>query len=456
MNVVIFGAGTVGSWIAKILAEKTPLSPARHAVTVIDTDVEQLRRLNEELDIQTITGSAAQASVLFQANIFSADLCLAVTGVDEVNIIGGSLGKAMGCQRAIARVYAPVFRDLSTFDYERHFGLDRLLSLEHLSAVEFAQHIRHPGSVAVENFAQGDVQVQEFIVEAKSKAVGKSVRELALPRGVLIGSIGRGEDVFIAQANHQLEVGDHITLIGDAEKIEDSYYRFQRKAPKKQGVVIAGGGETGYHLAKLLEGKYFSVLMMEADLEKCNDLAAKLKHTTVVHSDATLQKNLEEERVGSADVFVACTGDDENNIMACVEAKELGAKNIMAIVSRPDYANVLGKLGIDHAVSPRQVVAKQIVSYLTSGPVVYRRRLGGDGPQEGSGVTILELEVKPEVAATQHVLAKLDLPEGCILAAVTRNDLTRVPGADTRLQAGDTVVCLVADKQVDSAIQLFS
>ena len=181
MQIVVLGAGTVGTSIANMLCQH------RHSVTVVDQDPARTRRVNEELDVRAVTGSAAQSSVLFQAQVLGADLCLAVTGIDEVNMIAASMAKAMGARRSVARVYAPVFRDLSTFDYQRHFQIDRLLSIEHLSAMELAREIRHPGAVAVENFARGELEMQELVVDDGTGAVDVPLKELKLPSGVRIG-----------------------------------------------------------------------------------------------------------------------------------------------------------------------------------------------------------------------------------------------------------------------------
>ena len=158
---------------------------------------------------------------------------------------------------------------------------------------------------------------------------------------------------------------------------------------------------------------------------------------------------LEEERVGDADVFVACTGEDENNIMAGVEAREIGAKKIMAIVGRPDYASVVGKLGIDVAVSERDVMAKQVIGFLNTGAVISRTAL------PGGQIGVYEIEVTSDCPATEHVLAKLQLPAQCLIAAVLRDEYVRVPGADDRLVAGDTVVALIEDAAVEAALQYF-
>lgn len=443
MRIVILGAGTVGTWIADLLCRN------RHSVTVVDNNPDHVRRINQELDVRAIVGSASQSSILFQADVLGADICLAVTGDDEVNIVAASLAKAMGARRSIARVFAPVFRDLSTFDYQRHFGVDRLLSLEHLSAMELARHIRNPGSVVLENFARGELEVREVPIVEQTRAIGKPLKELKLPQRVRIGSIQRDGQTWIAGADDTIEMGDRITLIGRREDVEDLRDEIQRDSTPTRAVVIAGGGETGYHLARTLESGRFRVVLMEQDEHRCDFLANHLSRTTVVCADATRRSVLEEERVGTADYFVACTGDDENNIMAGVEARDIGAARVMSIVGRPDYARIVGKLGIDVAVSPRDVMARQILGFLNSGPVVSRTTL------PDSRICMLEIEVLDGVPATEHVLANLPLPPKCLIAAVMQEDFVSVPGADDRLRSGSVVLALTDEDAVPQTLSQF-
>ncbi len=444
MRIVVLGAGTVGTSIAEMLCQH------RHSVTVVDRDPAVTRHVNDTLDVRTVTGSAAQSSVLFQAGVLGADLCLAVTCSDESNMVAASIAKSMGARRAIARAYAPVFRDLSTFDYQRHFNIDRLLSLEHLSAMELVRKIRGPGSVVVENFARGELEMVELAITRSTAAVGVPLKDLELPTAVRIGSINRQGKHSIAGASDKVALGDRITLIGGRDDIDDVKELFEIEPPQKRGVVIAGGGETGYHLAQALQGRRFAVVLMEADRDRCEFLASHLKHATVVHCDARRRADLEEERVGSADVFVACTGDDENNIMACVEARELGAKTITSIVNRPDYANVVGKLGIDETVSPREVVSREILGFLNTGPVIFRNPI-----LLGGGIEVLEIEVVQGAPATESVLANVDLPSQCLIAAVIHESYVQVPGADDRLAPGDTVVALVEGAAVEQTLKAF-
>ena len=444
MRIVVLGAGTVGTSIADLLCRN------RHSITVVDDNAAHCRQINNDLDVRVVCGSASESSVLFQADVLGADLCLAVTGVDEVNMVAASMAKAMGARRSIARVYAPVFRDLSTFDYQRHFDIDRMLSLEHLSAMALARGIRNPGSLVIDHFARGQIEVQEILVGHNSRKLGVPLRDLGIPRNVRLGSINRDGQTKIAGAGDMLEADDRITLIGMRDDIDEVKNELQASSGGKLDVVIAGGGETGLHLARTLEDRRYSVTMLESEAERCEYLANHLKHVTVVHADATRRSVLEEERVGSADVFVACTGDDENNIMAGVEAREIGAKSIMAIVNRPDYANVVGKLGIDLAVSPRNVIARQVLGYLNTGNVIARTSLAG------SNITVFEIEVVEGVQATEHVLANLALPEQCLIASVMRADYVTVPGADDRLKPGDSVVALVEDSVAGEMLALFN
>jgi trk system potassium uptake protein TrkA len=443
MRIVTFGAGTVGTWIADLLCRQ------RHSVTVVDSDPEQVQRINEELDVRAITGSASQSSVLFQAGVIGADVCLAMTGNDEVNLVAASMAKAMGARRSIARVYAPVFRDLSTFDYQRHFGIDRLLSPEHLTATELARHIRNPGSVLMENFARGEIEVREAIVSEQCTVANRRLSELGLAKGVRIGSIYRDGKMWIAKADDKLVVDDRVTILGKSNAVDTALRLFRGRPGPTKRVVIAGGGETGYHLARILENHRYDVKLMEESPERCEVLSRTLDNTTVINADATRRSILEEERVGSADYFVACTGDDENNIMAGVEAREIGSDKILALVGRPDYAGIVNKLGIDVAVSERDVMARQVLSFLNTGPVISKTSV------PGGRISLFEIEVLEGAAATKHVLANVPLPAGCLISAVIRKDFVQVPGADDRLEAGDIIVALFDDTVADEALQQF-
>ncbi len=297
MNTVIFGAGTVGTSIAGLLCANG------HSVSLVDASPKALQSVEEQLDVRTIRGSACDSITLFQAGVQSADLVLAVTSTDEINLVGSSLARAMGARRSVARAFNPAYLDSSTFDYQRHFGIDRLLSLERLTALELARAIRMPSLFAVENFARGGIEVQELAVQKGSRGVGVPLKDLQLPQEVRIGLISGTDRCVIAGADDVIDVGDHVTLIGTQEVIEKTRHDFfEARHPPKQNVIIAGGGEIGFNLASLLQKGRFNVILMEADTDRCQFLAERLHETTVLHADATRQAEMHEARVGKADI----------------------------------------------------------------------------------------------------------------------------------------------------------
>ncbi|MGI9473786.1 MAG: Trk system potassium transporter TrkA [Rubripirellula sp.] len=446
MRVLTLGAGTVGRWIADMLCRRG------HSVTVVDSDADNVQRINNELDVRAIVGSASRSTVLFQADVSSMDMCLAVTGDDEVNIVAASMAKELGARRCIARVYAPAFHDLSTFDYQRHFNIDSLLSLEQLTAFELARAIRNPDAIPLEHFARGQLEVYEVEVDDKSACAGHKLRDLKIPSSVRIGSIAREGRMWIASGEDELHGRDRVSLIGSPESVTKARGMFvsESESRAKQRVMIAGGGETGYHLADSLSRRDYRIVLLERDQEHCNRLAKLLPDVTVIHANANRRSVLEDEGGGTVDYFVACTGNDESNIMAGVEARELGAARVMCVVGRPDYANVVGKLGIDRAVSERDVVARQILGFLNEGAIISQSRI------PNGSIGIYELEVAEGTRVTQAKLSELPLAGRCLIAAIERDGFVRVPRAEDRLKAGDIVVALIDQASNEDSLSMFN
>jgi len=443
MNIVILGAGTVGTSIAEMLCENN------HNVRLVDSSKQALERSGDGLDIQTIHGSGCDAITLFQADVSTTDLCLAVTSHDEINLVGASLARAMGAKRSIARIFNPNYRDFSTFDYQRHFGIDNLLSLEHLTGLELAKSIRSTGLFTLETFARGGIEIQEVEVQAGSKVIGQSLRDIKLPTQVRIGLVSCEGKSYIPHADDSFQAEDHVTLVGERDAVRSVVKMFQHKPPRRLDVIIAGGGEIGFNLAKSLEGERFRVVIMEADEERCQYLARRLSKTTVLHAEATRRSEMEEARVGNADVFVAATGRDEDNIICGVEARELGTERILSVVRRPDYVNVLEKLQIDVAVSPRDVMARQILGMVSGGPILTA------GETMDGNVLIWEIEVKDGSPVTQKPLKELSLSK-TLIASVVRDDFVRVPTAEDILKPNDIAVVLVDKTIASEAIKLFA
>lgn len=444
MRILILGAGTVGSSVAESMCQ------LKHEVTLVDNNQDVLDQVDSELDVGVVHGPASQSTILFSSGVMSCDLCLALTGNDECNIVAASIAKSMGATRVAARVYADVFRDLSTFDYQNHFKIDRLLSLEHLAAMEFARRIREPGAMAIESFARGALEMQDVIISRPSSATGVLLKDLKLPPEVRIGSINRSGQVKIATANDKIEVGDRISLLGERSEVEQVKKMFNTQSFHGRSVAIAGGGEIGYHLALVLQHRGYHVTILDTDHERCTFLADHLESCTIIHCDARRRVLLEEEGIGEMDIFVACMGEDEDNIMACVEAQDVGVKNLMSVVERSDYANVVGKLGIKETVSPCKVVARQVEGLLNTGPLVFRNRYS-----LGGGIEVLEIEAQADSLITQNKLRDVSLPREGIIGAIIQEGYVQVPSADFRIRPGHTAVALVQSAYVEAFVQPF-
>jgi len=444
MNILVLGAGTVGQSIAELLSQ------AGHSVTIVDRDPKAVQQAEANLDVRGLVGLATSSAVLFQAGAMVADLCLSCTDNDEANLLAASVAKQMGSRKSIARVHASFYRDFHTFDYQRSLNIDQLLSLEQLTAFEMAKTIRNPASLAVENFARGMIEMQELQIGPRAKVLSQPLADLGLPAGVRVGSVRRGDRLTIPGPEDELAAGDWVTLVGTREELDTVKRRFRGNGGTRRTVVIAGGGETGQSLATVLEGRQFAVRLIERDRQRCEELSEKLSETTVLHGDVTSRAFLEEERVGQADVFVAAMGEDEDNIMASVEAKELGVGTCFTVIHRPDYANVVAKLGIDYPVSPRTVMAREVLSHVSAGPISRMTRLAG-GQAE-----VVEFRAAAGAAAIGVALRDLPLPRGCLLAAILREDYAVVPGADAAIQPGDTVVAILTPAVRGPLIDLFT
>ncbi|MEO1994227.1 MAG: NAD-binding protein, partial [Planctomycetaceae bacterium] len=302
---------------------------------------------------------------------------------------------------------------------------------------------------AVENFARSEGAVQEVVAEADAQAVGVHLKELNLPRDVRIGLISTESHSVIPGRDAHIRTGDRVTLLGERNALENVKRMFEHKAPPRISVIIGGGGQVGYNLARHLQKRRCNVMIMESDERRCQYLSEKLDESvTVLHADVTRRSKMEEARVGKADVFVAATGHDEDNIVCGVEARELGSRRILSIVRRPDYANVLEKLGIDLAVSPREVMGHQILGMLQAGPILTRSTIAGGDAE------IWEVEVQASAPITGAALREFDLGHA-LIAAIDREEYVRVPGADDKLIAGDTVVVLVQKDNIKHVAELF-
>jgi trk system potassium uptake protein TrkA len=445
MNIIIVGAGEIGRHLAQELSKS-------HALSVIEVDSKLAGELEQTIDANVVRGDGNSVNALAQANVGECDLFLGLTSSNNANLMSASMAKAMGVEKVIARVHPGLQREEWLFDYRGHFSIDHMFSSERLTAIELAKFIRNPDSLAVEELAQGKIELQQVKVHSKSGMVGKPLSELKMPERTRVAAISRDEEHLIPNAQSTLEPNDIATIFGEPRRLRKLASSLQRTSGGLEGlrVVIFGGGEYGFALAQMLESWNCRVRIFEKDPEICRELADRLANTTVINVDATVVAELEDEQVGEADFFVATSNSDEDNVMSCLQANNIGAKNCLTIIHRADYARAIGSsgrhFGVIAAVSPREATRRDIDRYLTSEKYHNVKKLG---PGQ-----VLETRIEKGSALIDRPVGKIDWPEGVVLVGLLRGLKAEVPGPEDVLEVGDVLYAMVGYKSLKAFVKL--
>ncbi|KRP37552.1 MAG: potassium transporter TrkA [Opitutaceae bacterium BACL24 MAG-120322-bin51] len=446
MKIIIVGAGEVGHNLC------TTLAAAGHDVTLIERSVQRCEKLDEEQNARIITGNGSSARQLIEVDVAECDAFLAMTSDDRTNIISCSLAKGLGAKNTIARIHDETYSDNSVINYQLHFGIDLLVNPEAICAVELAKEIRGAGRVAVENFARGQIEVQQQRVAAGSRLIGKQLKDLKFDPRVRIGYIQRDGKSQIASADSIMQVDDLVTHFGHPEALFALRQKFDPKHKVDLSrVVLFGASETAINLIQLLTNPRFKIRVIEKNPETCRALAERFPHITVIHGDATSLRLLEEEQIGSADYFVGCTKDDEENILTCIQASKLGAKHVQLVINKGDYDELLGMLkttlAIEVVVSPRRATAEFMLRTLSTETVATL----ADLPNQG--VRILEVRISHSSPCVGRSVKDLQFPRGSLLVALQHKFKAKVPAADDIILAGDRVVVAVNHEQEKALLE---
>ncbi len=430
MNVIIAGAGEVGAHAAEVL------SSAGHAVTLIDVAPDRLRRLGDTLDLRTLVGNSAHLHILKEAGCERCDLLVAATRVDEVNLLTAALAKAAGTKSTIVRVHHTANFSLRRTAFAEQLGVDELLCPEHATSLAIAQTIRNPGAIALEEFSRGQLLMQRFPVAGAVPAIDKKLSELVLPASARLATVESGSGACIAEADTAIHEGDFVTLIGESKTFDTARRLFDKDKQKRRNVVIMGEASTAVWLCRALKGRLFSVRLFTEHHDRAEELAEKLEHVTVLEADPTDPSTFTDEHIDKVDVFVAVTEDDEQNILACAQAKTLGASTVIAVVQRTKYLRLFPHVGIDHAFSPRAVAVKAILNLIDVGPI-HSVATFADGIAE-----VYKIRPSRRAKVLNHELRNIKLPSRTMIAAIRREGRVWVPGADDQVTAGDVFLVI--------------
>ena len=433
MKVVIVGGGLVGS----TLAEK--LSRDRHDVSLVDESADRIRELSRTLDVRTVAGNGSTAPVLRRAGIVGADLVIATSNVDEVNMVVGLLAsERFDVPRTVVRLRDP--------DHAESFALLTRGNRDHVcvnpvqAAVDrISALLEVRGAIDVMSFLDDRLLVAGFRIHEPSDFVGLRVSDMNLlfaETPALAVAIERGEQWLIPHGEELIESGDLVYFALAREHMESILDLVAVREDRRRDVMIAGATRIGLLLAKRLAGEDLRVVLIEGDPERAQAAAEALQHTTIVHGSVTSQALLEEEEVERVSTFVAVTEEHETNLVAGLLAKRLGAGRALVMVDNPELVRLVGGLDIDAIISPRVLVVGIALQHILGDRVRSVAQLLEDR------IEILEAEVKEGSELTRAPLAEVKLPRGVLVAALARGDHLLVPRGSDRAAVGDRVLLI--------------
>jgi len=442
MRIIIVGGGEIGFALSQTLS-------GEHEVFVVDHAADVAARF-EALDVQFVHGSATSPEVLGQTGIRGADVLVACTGLDEVNIVACAIARQLGAPRAYCFVSREEFLELHDQQGLAQFGIDRVIWPEAELAADIERIIRAPGALDAESFAEGAIQLVEYRLDADATLSGRRVADLHLPHGSLIVAVRRGDSFFIPRGDSELSVGDRIVAMGTPEALREVMRLTTSVAEgARQRVTIIGGGDVGLRIAERLDGgDAADVTVIERDPDRGEMIAGRLRRSLVLNGDGTDLALLESEDIGRSDVLVSVIDNDERNLLASLLGRQLGVRRIITRVSKRANLRLFERVGIDVAISARAAAVASVLHQIQGGTTRLLALV-----EQGAG-RILELDV-PEGYAPRP-LRELAPPLNSIVGAILRGREAIVPRGADRIEAGDRLIVFTTYEAADRVRNYFT
>ncbi|HUL47871.1 MAG TPA: Trk system potassium transporter TrkA [Steroidobacteraceae bacterium] len=448
MKILILGAGQVGRTAASHLSREEA-----NEVTVVDVNEDALRDLQERLEVRTVVGNAAHPTILEAAGAGEADVMVALTSSDEVNLMACEVAFALfRTPTKIARIRAAEYTDRAELFGTDALSVDVCISPERLVTEYVERLIQHPGTLQVLDFADGKVRLVAVRARGGGPLVGHKLRELPehLPKmEVRVVAIYRDERSVAPDGDTVIAEGDEVFFLAARDDIQRAISEMRRGDGAVRRVVIAGGGNIGYRLAKSLEHSN-QVKVIERDARRARRVAELLERAIVLHGDAADEELLVEENIDSADVFAAMTNSEEANILSAMLAKRLGASKVMALINKPSYTDLVESGSIDIAVSPQTITIGSLLAHVRRGDVVRVHALRR-GAAEAIEAIVHGDERSSRVVG--RMVSEIPLPEGASIGAVVRGDAVIMAHHDTVVRADDHVILFLADRRHLEAVE---
>ncbi len=435
MNIIIVGCGKVGITLIE------QLSLEGNSITAVDISAKNISAVSTKNDIMTIIGNGATSAVLKEAGIEHADLLIAVTNSDELNLLCCALAKKAGNAETIARVRDPHYSADAEF-LQKEFELAMLINPEYAASREIARVLRFPAAIKIDTFAKGKVQLIKFKLPEKSPLVGMTVREIGstLKEDVLICTIERDDEAFIANGNFKFEEKDIISLIATPQKASEFFAKIKHKTHSVKDIIIVGGDMMTEYLTDILVDHGVSVKIIDSDRDVCQKLCERMPKATVICGDPFDKELLLEEGIAAAGAFAALSDQDEENLLLSLFAKEAGPEKIITKMSRTDFDEVIKHLELDTVITPKSITADMILRYVRA----KNHSIGSNVETlynivKGK-VEVAEFAILEDSEITNTPLLKLKFKENVLIAAILRDKKAIIPRGQDIILPGDNVI----------------
>jgi trk system potassium uptake protein TrkA len=441
MRVTVLGGGEIGYALAQALS-------GPHEVFVVDHQPHIGDRF-EPLDVQFVLGEGTNAETLTRAGVRTADVLVACTGLDEVNIVACAMARQLGQAQTICFVSREDFL-ADNGESLAGFGIDRLVWPEAQLAADIERVIRTPDALDAESFADGAIRLIEYRLEAGSALAGRPIADLHLPHGSLIVAVRRGDSLFIPRGNSDLAAGDKAIIMGTPDALREVRRRLRGAAEaSRQRVTIIGGGDVGFHLAQRLDAvPEVDLTVVESDAARGERIAGRLTRALVLHGDGTDLELLEAEDIGRSDVLVSVIDNDERNLLASLLGRQLGVRRIITRVSKHANLRLFERVGIDVAISARGAAVASVLHQIHGGTTRLLAVV-----EQGAG-RILELDVPRGYVSTP--LRELAAPLNSIVGAIIRGGKAMVPRGTDRVEPGDRLIVFTTHAAADRVRDYFT
>ncbi len=441
MQIIIVGCGNVGATLTE------QLSKEGHNITVIDVDGHRVETVANQYDVMGVAGNGASFSVQNEAGIEEADLMIAVTTSDELNMLSCLIARKAGGCSTIARVRNPIYNKEIAFIKEE-LGLSMVINPEYAAACEIARLLKFPSAIKVDTFAKGRVELLKCKINEGSVLHGRPLTYLSggLHCEVLICTVQRGEEVFIPDGNFVLQEKDVISVVASSRKANDFFKKIGMATNRIKTCMIIGGGETTYYLAKQLLSMGIGIKIIEQSKERCNELSELLPQAMVICGDGTERDLLQEEGLPKVHSFVSWTSMDEENIMLSLYAKSISNAKTITKVHRIDYDKIIDSLDLGSVLYPKNITADYILQYVRA----MQNSIGSNVETlyqliEGK-VEALEFRVNEQSRLVGVPLKELQLKDNLLIACINRKGVVITPGGQDSIQMGDTVVVVTTNQ----------